>query len=55
VSKLVVCNSMSLDGFYAAPGDDVMALPFDPSFDQYDRERTRTADTLLLEPLRTCR
>lgn len=46
--NLIVCNFMSLDGFYAGPDDDVMALPFDPMFDEYNAERVRTADTLLL-------
>ncbi|MER7441712.1 dihydrofolate reductase family protein [Micromonospora avicenniae] len=46
--KLVVSNFMSLDGYFAGPGDDVMALPFDQSFDAYNLERVRTADTLLV-------
>jgi hypothetical protein len=29
MSKVIVCNMMSLDGFYDGPGKDVMALPFD--------------------------
>ncbi len=46
--KLIVCNIVSVDGFYAGPGDDVMALPFDVTFDDYNAERLRAADTLLL-------
>ena len=46
--KLIVCNFMSLDGYYEGPQHDVMALPFDPTFDEYNVERVRTADTLLL-------
>jgi dihydrofolate reductase len=54
--KLLVCNLMSLDGYYEAPGKDVMPLfdyrresyPTDESFDTYNAERLRTADTLLL-------
>lgn len=46
--KLVVANIMSLDGFYEGPGKDVMALPFDPAFDDYNAERLRAADTLLV-------
>ena len=54
--KLVVCNLMSLDGYYEAPGKDVMPLfdyrresyPTDESFDAYNAERLRGADTLLL-------
>jgi dihydrofolate reductase len=46
--KLIVCNIISLDGYYAGPGEDVMALPFDEGFSAYNVERLRAADTLLL-------
>ncbi len=53
--KLVVCNIMSLDGYYEGPGKNVMALfgyredyPMDESFSLYNAERLRAADTLLL-------
>lgn len=46
--KLIVCNIVSLDGYYEGPGRDVMALPFDEAFDEYNAERLRAADTLLL-------
>jgi dihydrofolate reductase len=46
--KLVVCNLMSLDGYVAGPGEDVMVLPLDASFDAYNAGRLRAADTLLL-------
>jgi dihydrofolate reductase len=54
--KLIVCNIMSLDGYYEGPGKNVMALfdyrleayPMDESFDDYNAERLRAADTLLL-------
>jgi dihydrofolate reductase len=53
--KLIVCNAVSLDGHYEGPGKDVMALfeyrwtyPTDESFDAYNAERLRAADTLLL-------
>ena len=54
--KVVVCNLMSLDGYYEAPGKDVMPLfdyrresyPTDESFDAYNVQRLRAADTLLL-------
>ena len=39
---------MSLDGFYEEPGKDVMALPMDVTFSEYDLERTQAADTVLL-------
>jgi dihydrofolate reductase len=46
--KLIVCNIVSIDGYYEGPGGDVMALPFDEGFDAYNAERLRAADTLLL-------
>src|ERR671910_895198 len=46
--KLIVCNIMSLDGYYTGPGNDVMALPMDGAFDAYNVARLRAADTLLL-------
>lgn len=46
--KLIVCNIISLDGFYSGPRGDVRAMPFDAGFSDYNAERLRTADTLLL-------
>ena len=46
--KLIVINIMSLDGCYEGPGRNVMALPMDGSFDAYNLERMRSADTVLL-------
>lgn len=46
--KLVVCNIMSLDGYYDGPGQDVMVMPMDEAFDAYNAGRLRAADTLLL-------
>jgi dihydrofolate reductase len=54
--KLIVSNLMSLDGYYEGRGKDVMVLfdyrrevyPLDESFDAYNAERLRAADTLLL-------
>jgi hypothetical protein len=46
--KLVVCNIMSLDGYYDGPGQDVMVMPMDEAFDAYNAERLRAADTLVL-------
>lgn len=54
--KLIVCNIISLDGYYEGPGKDVMPLfdyrreiyPMDESFDLYNAERLRAAGTLLL-------
>lgn len=45
---LIVCNIVSVDGYYEGAGHDVMALPFDDGFDLYNAERLRAADTLLL-------
>jgi dihydrofolate reductase len=46
--KLIVCNIISLDGFFAGPGGNVMAMPFADGFSDYNAERLRAADTLLL-------
>jgi len=48
VRKLIVCNIVSLDGCFSGPGGDVMAMPFDGGFSDYNAERLRAADTLLL-------
>ena len=46
--KLIVTNIISVDGFYSGPNDDVMAMPFDTTFSDYNAKRLRAADTLLL-------
>jgi dihydrofolate reductase len=46
--KLIVTNIVSLDGFIAGPGGNVLALPMDGRFDGYNRDRLTTADVLLL-------
>lgn len=46
--NLIVCNIMSLDGYYTGPSNNVMVLPMDKSFDAYNLERLRAADTVLL-------
>lgn len=46
--KLIVVTFMSLDGFYEGPGKDVMALPMDVTFSEYNLERMKAADTVLL-------
>ena len=54
--KLIVSNIVSLDGYYEGPSKNVMdlfgyrfeAYPADESFDAYNAERLRIADTLLL-------
>ncbi|MEV0720574.1 dihydrofolate reductase family protein [Asanoa sp. NPDC050611] len=46
--KIIVSNIVSLDGYSAGTGGDVMALPMDAAFDAYNVERLRAADTLLV-------
>ncbi len=46
--KLIVCNIVSLDGYYTGPDDNVMVMPFDVGFSEYNAERLRGATTLLL-------
>lgn len=46
--KLIVCNIVSLDGFFSGPVGNVMVMPFDNGFSDYNAERLRAADTLLL-------
>jgi hypothetical protein len=38
VRKLIVTNIVSLDGYYEAPGGNVMVLPIDHSFDAYNAD-----------------
>jgi dihydrofolate reductase len=44
---LIVSNLISLDGFASGPGGDVMALPFDTTFSDYNLELMEAADTLV--------
>jgi dihydrofolate reductase len=46
--KLIVCNIISLDGYYSGPGGDLGAMPFGEGFSAYNAERLGAADTLLL-------
>jgi dihydrofolate reductase len=46
--KLIVTNIVSLNGYYEGAGGNVMVLPMDHTFDAYNVERLRAADTLLL-------
>jgi dihydrofolate reductase len=56
MGQLIVCNIMSLDGYFEGPGKNVMNLfdfrvesyQEDESFDAYNAERLRAAGTLLL-------
>ncbi|MDP8960080.1 MAG: dihydrofolate reductase family protein [Actinomycetota bacterium] len=45
--KLIVSNLISVDGYASGPGGDVMALPFDKTFSDYNLELMRAADTLV--------
>jgi len=45
---VIVCNIMSLDGYYEGPSRNVMALNMDEAFDAYNLERIRRAGTVLL-------
>jgi dihydrofolate reductase len=47
VRKLIVCNNMSLDGYYEGPDKNVMALPMEEAFDAYYLELMNAADILL--------
>jgi dihydrofolate reductase len=45
---LIVCNIMSVDGFYEGPDRNMMVLNMDEAFDAYNLERIRSADIVLL-------
>jgi dihydrofolate reductase len=45
--KLIVSNLISLDGYASGPGGDVMALPFDTTFSDYNLELMQAAETLV--------
>lgn len=45
--KLIVSNLISLDGYASGVGGDVMALPFDTTFSDYNLELMQGADTLV--------
>lgn len=47
VRKLIVSNLISLDGYASGTGGDVMALPFDTTFSDYNLELMQAADTLV--------
>lgn len=45
---VIVCNIMSVDGYYEGPGRNVLALNMDEAFDAYNLERIRSSGTVLL-------
>ena len=47
MSKVIVSNLMTVDGYVAGPGGDVMALPFDDSFSTHNLGLMQAAGTLL--------
>jgi dihydrofolate reductase len=46
--KLIVTNIVSLDGYIAGPGGDVMAMPMDHAFDESNVDHMRAAGTILV-------
>lgn len=46
--NVIVCNMMSLDGYYSGPGGDIRVLSSPEGFDAYNAGRLHTADTVLL-------
>lgn len=47
MSKVIVSNLMTVDGYVAGPGGDVMSLPFDDSFSVHNLGLMQAAGTLL--------
>ena len=47
MAKVIVSNLMSVDGYAAGPGGDVMVLPFDDSFSVHNLELMQAAGSLL--------
>lgn len=47
MSKVVVTNIVSVDGYTEGPEGNVMVMPMDHAFDEYNAERMRTAGSLL--------
>lgn len=45
--KMIVSNLVSVDGFASGPGGDVMVLPFDTTFSEYNLELMKAADILV--------
>jgi len=46
--SVIVCNIMSVDGYYEGPGRNMMVLNMDSAFDAYNLERIKAAGTVLL-------
>ena len=48
MGQLIVVNAMSVDGFYEGPRKNVSTVPMDAAFSEYNLERMKTADAVLL-------
>jgi dihydrofolate reductase len=46
--KLIICNIVSLDGYYTGPNNNVMVMPMGGVFDIYNASRLHEASTLLV-------
>ncbi|MFI6532045.1 dihydrofolate reductase family protein [Nonomuraea sp. NPDC050547] len=46
--KVIVTNIVTPDGYFEGPGKDFLAMPEEDAFDEYNAERLRAADTLVL-------
>ena len=47
MSKVVVTNIISVDGYTEGPEGNVMVMPMDHAFDDYNAERMRSAGSIL--------
>jgi dihydrofolate reductase len=48
MAKIIVANIMSLDGCYEGAGKNVMMMPMDAAFDDFNLEHMKQASTILL-------
>jgi dihydrofolate reductase len=48
MSKVIVTSIVSVDGYTEGPEGNVMVMPMDHAFDEYNAERMRAAGSLLL-------
>ena len=48
MSKVIVTNIVSVDGYTEGPDGNVMAMPMDHAFDEHNAERMQAAGSLLL-------
>jgi hypothetical protein len=50
VGKIVVCSTVSIDGYTERRGGDVMALPLDEAFARHHEDRVRSASSFVFGP-----